>query len=77
MVRNATDLAAVMMDRGLSEARCYAIVRLGKWSNLTADELLQAMAYEAEFEGADDTMALWAHVMERAVYDEIINTREE
>lgn len=58
VVRNATDLAAVLLDRGLPEARCYAMVRLGKWSNLTADELLQAMAWEAEFEASESKCEL-------------------
>jgi len=58
-VRTVADFAAVLMDKGLSEARCYTLIRLGKWDGLTAEDRLQVMRWEVEFEeSADKKLAI-------------------
>lgn len=66
VVRNAVDLAAVLADKGLSEARAYALIKLGKWSDLTAEELVQAMRFEVEFEESEDKVGLMSKAIKES-----------
>lgn len=64
VVRSAADLAGVLYDKGLPEARAYAMVKLGKWDNLTAEDRLQALRYEVEFQESQDPLQLWQQALD-------------
>ncbi|WP_437187826.1 hypothetical protein SH668x_001237 [Planctomicrobium sp. SH668] len=49
-MKTLSDLAGVLGDRGVSEARLYAMLTVGKCENLSGDDLLNVFKHEQEFE---------------------------